>query len=200
MILTCEQGSDEWFKARLGSIGGSSINSVMAKGKGKMRKSLLYRLAGEILSGEPYQSYQNEHMERGKDQEAEARSLYEFMNDVEVEQVGLFKHSDHKHYSPDGMLPDGLIEIKCTIPSVHIETIDTEKIDTAYFRQMQWGMMICDRPWCDFISYSPLVLAKPMWVYRVERDPALIKEMDAEADDFLYDMARLLKKIKEMPK
>ena len=46
-ILDMPQGSDEWFAERIGSIGGSSIASVVAKGEGKMRKSLMYRLAGE---------------------------------------------------------------------------------------------------------------------------------------------------------
>ena len=38
-ILDCEQLSDEWMKARIGSIGGSSISSVVAGGQGKMRKN-----------------------------------------------------------------------------------------------------------------------------------------------------------------
>ena len=90
-ILTCEQGSDEWFAARIGSIGGSSIASCVAKGEGKTRKNLLYRLAGEILSNEKYDSYSNAHMERGIEQEPEARNMYEFIAGKEVTQVGLIK-------------------------------------------------------------------------------------------------------------
>jgi len=91
MILDCDQLSDEWFKARIGSIGGSSIASVVAGGQGKMRKTLMYRLAGEILSGQKYEGYTNPHMERGIEQEAEARAMYEFMTGKEVKNVGLVK-------------------------------------------------------------------------------------------------------------
>ena len=90
-IIDCEQGSPKWFEARLGSIGGSSIASVVAKGQGKMRKNLLYRLAGEILSGQKYESYQNDHMLRGIEQEVDARAEYEFITGNEVKQVGLIK-------------------------------------------------------------------------------------------------------------
>ena len=90
-IIDCPQLSDEWMKHRIGSIGGSSISSVMAGGQGKTRKKLLYQLAGEILSGEKYEGYSNHHMERGIIQEADARTLYEFMTGNEVEQVGLIK-------------------------------------------------------------------------------------------------------------
>ena len=90
-IIDCEQGSQEWFDARLGSIGGSSIASVVAKGQGKMRKNLLYRLAGEILSGEKYESYTNDNMQRGIELEDKARREYEFATGKEVKQVGLIK-------------------------------------------------------------------------------------------------------------
>jgi len=192
-----EQGSEEWFSLRIGSIGGSSISSVVAGGKGIMRKNLLYRLAGEILSGQKYESYQNEHMLRGLEQEAEARSLYEMMKDVDVQQVGLVKGSEHRHYSPDGLVgDDGLLEIKSTIPSIHIETIIQNEIPPEYRKQCQWGLFICQRRWVDFVSYSPFVADKPILIIRAGRDESLIKELDEGADKFIMDMAVVIKKVK----
>src|SRR5210317_1118827 len=165
-IFDYEQGSDEWFAARIGSIGGSSISSAVAKGTGATRNKLMYRLAGEILSGEKYESYSNHHMERGIEQEHDARQHYEFVTNRVVDQVGLCKSAEHKHFSPDGLVDsdviieiksDGIIEIKCVIPSVHIETILSDKVPAAYRKQCQWGLHICERQWCDFVSYSPLV-------------------------------------------
>ncbi len=122
-----EQLSDEWNQLRLGSIGGSSIASVVAVQKkiwkckkckhewpvrkkkskacpkckhekfdeieipGKTRMDLLYRFAGEILSGQKYESYSNKHMDRGIEQEHEARECYEFITGNKVKQVGLCK-------------------------------------------------------------------------------------------------------------
>ncbi len=196
-ILTCEQGSEEWFAARIGSIGGSSISSVVAGGHGKMRKNLMYRLAGEILSGTKYESYRNEHMDRGVEQEAEARSMYELMTNQSVVQVGLMKESEHKHVSPDGLVdPDGSIEIKCTIPSVHVETIIMDRVPPEYIKQCQWCLHIAQRKWIDFISYSPLVIDRPIWIKRVDRDEKLIKELNEGADAFIAEMLEIVRKIK----
>ena len=178
IITDIDQGSDEWFKMRLGSIGWSSISSVVAGGQGKMRSSLLYRKAGELLSGTTYESYSNAHMERGIEQEADARVAYQWETDNEVVQVALCQSDQpFKHYSPDGLVStilDGIIEIKCVIPSVHVETIISDKVPSAYRKQIQWGLHICEREWCDFVSYSPLVEARPIWIKRVERDEKLI--------------------------
>ena len=196
-IINYAQGSDEWFSARIGSIGGSSISSVVAGGQGKMRKSLLYWLAGEILSGVKYEGYRNTDMDRGIEQEADARRVYEMEREVEVQQVGLIKLDEFRHCSPDGLVgTDGMIEIKSTIPSVHIETIDTDKIDGEYIKQIQWGLFITQRRYCDFISWSPLVADYPIWIKRVERDEKLIKDLNDGAEKFIDELKSLVLRIK----
>jgi len=121
IITDCEQGSKRWHELRLGSIGGSSISSVVAGGQGKTRTALLYRKAGELLSGATYESYSNAHMERGLEQEPDARAAYEWEAEAEVYQVALIQSDKQlQHYSPDGCVDTGLIEIKCVIPSVYI--------------------------------------------------------------------------------
>lgn len=192
-----EQGSQDWFDLRLGSIGGSSIASVVAGGQGKTRTQLLYRLAGEILSGVKYESYSNPHMERGLEQESEARDVYAMVKEIEVEQVGLVKESAHKHFSPDGLIPNGILEIKCTIPSVHIETILHNEIPAAYRRQCAWGLHICQRGYVDFVSYSPLITDNPILIIRRGRDEKLIRELDEGADKFISELAQVVRKVKE---
>ena len=196
-IIQCEQGSESWFKHRIGSIGGSSISSVVAGGQGKMRKSLLYTLAGEILSGVKHEGYRNADMDRGIEQEADARNVYAMEREVEVVQVGLVKQNEFRHFSPDGLIgTDGMIEIKCVIPKVQVETIDTGKIDGGYIKQIQWGLFICKRYWADFISWSPLVVDCPIWIKRVERDEKLIKELIDGAEKFTDELKSLVWKIK----
>ena len=105
--------------------------------------------------------------------------------------------SNHKHYSPDGLVNhDGMIEIKSVIPSVHVETILSDNVPAAYRKQIQWGLHICERKWCDFVSYSPLITDKPIWIKRVYRDEKLIKELDEGADKFIEEMLELVEKIK----
>ncbi len=67
-IIECEQGSPGWFQARLGIPTASMFDAVMAKGKGggesKGRRTYMLKLIGERMTGEPAESYTNNHMER----------------------------------------------------------------------------------------------------------------------------------------
>jgi putative phage-type endonuclease len=198
IIKEWEQLSPEWFAAKIGTIGGSSIAQATAKGKGKSRTTLLYRRVGEILSGEKYEGYFNDDMQRGIDLEPEARNLYSFITGIEVEQVALvLTDNPHKLCSPDGLVdPNGSIEVKCVIPSVHAETIDKNKVPPQYKKQIQWGLSICEREWCDFISYCPQIVEKSIFIKRVERDEELIKELHNGADSFIEDMLKIVEKIR----
>ena len=43
--------------------------------------------------------------------------------------------------SPDGLIGiDGGLEIKCPNTATHLKYLMTDKIDTKYIYQMQWGM------------------------------------------------------------
>ena len=57
-------------------------------------------------------------------------------------------------------------------------------------------MHICEAAWCDFISYSPFVVDKPMWVKRAVYDIKLIKELNEAADKFIEEMLAIVEKIK----
>ena len=79
-IVDCEQGSEAWFRARMGIPTASEFATVMAKGRdggaSKTRAKYMRQLAGEIITGEPMESYSNGHMERGKEWEPDARDAY----------------------------------------------------------------------------------------------------------------------------
>ena len=66
------QGSDEWFRVRAGLPTASCFADVIAKkgprgGIPKGRQTYMYKLAGEILSGEPMSTYQSAAMIRGQE-------------------------------------------------------------------------------------------------------------------------------------
>ena len=194
-----EQGSPEWYEARLGSIGGSSIAAVCAKGKGKMRMNLMFQLAGELLSGQKAENYTNKYMERGLEFEPQARDLYAETTGHEVRQVGLIQRRPFVHYSPDGIVVygkwRGLLEIKTNIPSVFCRTVASDEVPPEYIKQIQWGLA-CGYDWCDYVAYCPEIRIRPYWVKRVHRDDKLIEEMDREADSFLADMLKIIKTVR----
>lgn len=194
-----QQGSDEWFREKIGSIGGSSIGKIAAKGEGKQRKQMLFDMAGEIISGAKKVTFSNGHMENGTAFEEECRDYYCLQNDCEIKQVALIRDQPHKHYSPDGLKgEDGLIEIKCVIPSVFIEYKLTGTIPTGYRRQMQWGLKRTGRSFCDYTVYCRDFVGKcdPMIVKRVERDEKEIRILEDEADIFIEDLMELVEKIR----
>ena len=95
-VFDIDQGGDAWFRARMGIPTASEFSTVLAKGVGggdsKTRRTYLYKLAGEIITGEPMESYSNSHMERGKAMEDEAREMYAFVTGAEPQRVGFIKN------------------------------------------------------------------------------------------------------------
>lgn len=190
-----EQGTAAWHELRLGRVTASRISDVMAKGKNGeavARAKYMGELIAERLTREPTQHVNTPAMQWGTDTEPMARAAYEFLRDVDVEQVGFVVHPDiiDSGASPDGFVgEDGLIEIKCPNTHTHIDTLITGKIDPKYVKQMQWQMECTGREWCDFISFDPRLPAKhQLHVRRVERDRDAGSEMRREVMRFLSDM------------
>ncbi|MGJ4997275.1 YqaJ viral recombinase family protein [Bradyrhizobium sp. HKCCYLS3077] len=101
-VINCEQNSAEWLRARMGIPTASQFSTVLAKGEGETRRTYLLKLAGEIITGEPMESFSNEHTERGHRMEAEARDLYAFQTGAALERVG-FIRSGRAGCSPDSL-------------------------------------------------------------------------------------------------
>ena len=124
-IIDCEQGSDEWRSARCGIPTASRFSEILAKGEGRTRAKYLRELAAERMRGYPEpDSYSNSHMDRGHEQEAEARALYSmtFANSP-VRRVG-FIHNGRAGCSPDSLVgDDGGLEIKSALGHIQVEPL-----------------------------------------------------------------------------
>lgn len=194
--MTHEQRSPEWFEARLGKVTASCIAKVMAKLKtGKPsadRENYAAQLMAERLTGMQQDSFSNAAMQWGTETEPQARAAYEFLHGVTVEEVGFVDHPTlaMSGASPDGLVGSaGLVEIKCPITKTHFETLEGAPIADKYIKQMQWQMACTGREWCDFASYDPRVPeSMKLHVTRVDRDDALIAEIEAEVSAFLIEI------------
>jgi hypothetical protein len=194
-VFTCEQGTAEWFAARMGIPTASMFGAVCAKGEGKTRTTYMHKLAGEILTGEPMDSISNAHMERGHAMEPDARNLYAMMHDADPELVG-FIRDGRAGASPDALIgADGLLEIKTKLPHLQIEAILADKLPAAHRKQVQGQLWIAERDWCDFVSYWP---GLPLFVVREYRDEKLIAEISAEVDHFNSALDCIVAKIRTM--
>ena len=130
-------------------------------------------------------------MQWGKDQEAAAREVYQFATGATLVQVGFVDHEQPwMGCSPDALVDDdGLIEIKCPNTATHIASLLGAPIDPDYVKQMQWQMACTGRQWCDWISFDPRMPAEMQFhCVRVDRDPVLIAEMEAEARKLLAEI------------
>ena len=195
-IITAEQQTPEWYKARAGIPSASNFDMIVtSKGEpSKQAQKYMYRLAGERITGIPEETYQNAAMARGVELEAEARSYYELTTGQTVEQVGFFVHDDGFGCSPDGLVgEDGLIEIKCPSMAVHVGYLLDNKVPTDYFQQTQGQLLVTGRKWLDFISYYPLM--KPL-VVRIERDEVFLRKLKVELKMFVKQLEEVVNKIR----
>lgn len=205
MTVELEQGSEAWKLARLGSIGASEMADMTArtqKGYGASRHNLMAEKLVERLTGVPTESYTNAAMQWGNDTEPQARAAYEFMNDCQVQQVGLFKHPTiaWTHASPDGLVgDDGLLEIKCPATATHIEYLLGGAVDGKYIKQIQWQLACTGRKWAHWLTFDPRMPAElQMKIVRVERDDAMIAELERETIAFLAELESKLAALEKM--
>lgn len=192
-VLDCEQGSEEWFKARTGLPTASAFSTILAKGEGKTRRTYLLKLAGEILTGEPAENFSNAHMERGHALEPEARDLYAFMADVDPQRVG-FIVNGQKGASPDSLIGDnGALEIKTKLPHLLIDVLLRGEFPSDHKAQCQGVLWVAEREWIDLAVYWPKL---PLFVKRAPRDEAYIKNLASEVDRFNDELAETVERIR----
>lgn len=169
--IDMEQGSEEWYKARIASIGGTAINAIAAGGSG--RKKLLYAFVGEYLTGIPAESFKFHHADRGKEFESVLRDYYSALTGNEVKEYGLIRFGPHYHISPDGIIGEsGGLEIKTRIPSVMVEAITSGYTPISVRRQAQWSMYGTGREWWDYIQGCPEMMDNSIHpvIQRIYRD------------------------------
>lgn len=195
-IYDMPQGSEAWLRARLGLVTMSNAATILAKGKdggaSLTRAKYMRELAAERISGELTDGYTNIFMERGKLQEAEARGLYALCRDVEPELVGFIRNGN-QGCSPDALLgTDGMLEVKTRLGHLQIELLLADKFPAEHRAQVQGGLWIAEREYCDLAVYSP---GLPLYLSRQYRDEAYIANLAAAVDRFNEELALIVEQI-----
>lgn len=169
-----QQNSDEWLALRMGKATASNFACIMAndgKAFGEPAKAYALRIALEIATGRRQEnSYSNEHMERGHEQEPVAREMYQEQRFVDVSNGGFFCWGSYGD-SPDGLVGlDGGIEIKSVIDKTHYATLQRNSFDPAYKWQLIGHLDCTGRDWFDFVSYCEAFPEdKQLLIYRLHR-------------------------------
>jgi hypothetical protein len=150
----------------------STAPLVFETARNDTARSLTRLLVAERITGHTDPTYMSDDMERGWEDEPRAREKYAEYN-MPVTELGFMELETPAWtlgYSPDGLVGDsGLIEIKSRRPKKHLQTILADQVPAENLAQIQAGLFVSGREWCDYISYSG---GMPLWVKRVEADTA----------------------------
>lgn len=199
---TAEQGTPEWLKARAGFATGSCFQDIIAMSKPdksgksrplKSRETYMWKLVAETLYGSPMESPNSQSMQWGKDVEPFAREAYEAETGYTVLEAGFLTRVSglpRIGVSLDGLVgTDGTIEMKCPKDSVvHIQTW-AYGMPEEHVAQVQGGLWVSGREWCDFISYDPRATPElRLYIQRVYRDEAFIMELSNHVTTFMAEV------------
>jgi hypothetical protein len=191
-IFDVEQGTEQWHALRLGIPTASHFAEVIRDpGTSKTRRDYMLKLAGERLTGEPMGSFENQHMERGRTLEAEARDLYAFAADIETRQVGFIRNWN-AGCSPDSLIgDDGMIEIKTALPHILIDIALKDEFPVAHRAQTQGALWIAEREWIDCVVYWP---GLPLFVKRARRIEPFIATLAKAIEDFNNELNEIVER------
>lgn len=197
-IFECAQNTPEWFQARMGLPTASEFHTVMAGGKGLTRAAYMRRLAGEIITGKPEETYNNGAMDRGHAMEDEAFNDYVFTTNATVQRVG-FVRNGGVGASPDGLLVgiDGVLEIKTKKPSVFIDEMERyDKLGTPppeHVAQCQGVLWVTGRSFTDLKIYWP---GMPDFTIRIMRDQEYIEKIERAVREFQTHLDEMVERLR----
>lgn len=179
------------------ALAGLPVGDLNDTGKAYAARKAVERICGTPLD----ENFQTWAMRRGQEQEPHGRRAYEARTGNMAMEAGICLTDDRLFgYSTDGLVEDdGLIEIKSLVaPLAMIQMWDTGDM-SDYMHQMQGGMWITGRLWCDFVMWCPQLesVGKDLFVQRVLRDDDFIERMEPGLIAFearVQDNLRILQK------
>lgn len=197
-----EQGSPEWHDARRGIVTASTVGKLITTktlkpASNDESRNLTKLLAAERITGWTDPTYMNDDMWRGVECEPIARDFYseKYAPVTEVGFMVLERDGYKIGYSPDGLVgDDGLIEIKSPRAKGHLSTIVAGAPPIAYMAQMQCGLMVSGRKWCDYISWCG---GMPMWLHRVYPDQRWFGAITEAVEAFERNVAETIRLYQE---
>lgn len=209
IFVPCIQGTEEWHAARAGVVTASTFSEaleVLKRASGDKKAGdptsasdkLAVATAIERISGKPYgDTFQTYAMKRGQEQESFSRMRYEARIGGIVDEAGLVLTDDRMFgYSTDGFVGDvGMIEIKVPLDPLKVLSIIETGDISEYIHQIQGGLWITGRKWCDFLMGIPDLAAlnngNELYVQRVHRNESFIEEMESGLLKFVSRVRRI---------
>lgn len=172
------QGDEEWHAARCGLLTASEMHLIITPtlkaANNDKERGHLYELLSQRITRFVEPSYISDSMLRGMDDEIAALEAYEKTYSP-VRRVGFITNDRWGFtigYSPDALVgDDGTVECKSRSQKYQVRTlidhVALDAIDPDFMIQVQTGLMVSERKWCDLVSYCG---GLPMATVRVYPD------------------------------
>tara|TARA_R110000782_G_C14819187_1_gene413738 strand:- start:12500 stop:13192 length:693 start_codon:yes stop_codon:yes gene_type:complete len=188
------QQSEEWFKMRLAVMTASKAKCIVAGATTDTRLTYMAELVAEVATGSNRELVRARALEWGNEQEPHAIASYEFLNSTQVDSVPLLYSDDMRcACSPDGLVSDRGLEIKCPLTTeVHIRSITDKKIKSDYLWQIQFSLFVSGLDLWDFGSFDPRMKKKNLHIITVERDEKMQSTFRDAVPQFFSDMDKSL--------
>jgi hypothetical protein len=211
------QGTDEWFKSKLGKVSASHFGAIMVNGKGEGGLGVtaieyMEEIIAEYMTGGNREdSFKTPAMQHGSDYEESAIYEYEKKYFQEVELVGFLPYKGEnellKKYvgcSPDGLsLGKEVIEVKCLKSKNHVHhLLNPDFIVNAHKAQTQGQLLILKDYGYEiskYLIFDPRVLPEyehlKLQVKTRERDEEYILKLEQKLFSFCTILDNNLKKL-----
>ncbi len=205
------QGTPEWFALRCGMLTASAMCKIISPAQLKYAENVtarahFYEILAQRITQYIEPAYEGFNILRGHEDEIDARGLYD-RHIAPVNEVGFITNDKWGFmigYSPDGLVgDDGLIETKSRVQKYQTEAILKNEVPTEFMLQLQTGLLVSERKWIDFISYSA---GMPMFIKRVLPDETMQTAIVEAAgqfygriDDALIEFAKRIGDMKLIP-
>lgn len=191
------QGTDEWHDQRRGMVTASVVDQLLTTKTIKpaandASRSLVALLVAERITGWTDPTFVGDDMLRGWEDEPRAVETYS-EHFAPVTTTGFMVRDDWGFrigYSPDGLVgDDGLVEVKSRRPKKHLQTILAGEVPAENMAQIQCGLLVSGRAWCDYLSYCG---GMPLFPIRVEPDQRWFDAIIAAVSQFEETAAQMV--------
>jgi len=159
------QGEEAWHAARCGLLTASEmkliITPTLKAASNDKERVHLYELLAQRITKHVEPRYVSDDMLRGQEDEIYALEAYGKAYSP-FERVGFVTNDKWGFtigYSPDGLIGDnGQVECKSRSQKYQVQTIcdyvPSELAHPDFAIQVQTGLLVTERDWCDLVSYS----------------------------------------------
>lgn len=187
-------------------ISPSQFHRMMASGRkkdeifGKTAESYAEEIVQRMLG--VHDDYTSPAMQWGIDHEPEAIERYQLETFSTVESKSRIVHPDFEYVSgePDGIVGDGIIEVKCPNSANHFKNLLNGEQIAQYQWQIQGYLWLAEKEWCDFVSYDPRYPEKyQISINRVVRDDDMIAQLEERCPLFWGELVEpLIEKLEQL--